>query len=416
MGLQVGIIADDLSGGNSVGYEFSSLAFHTCLIQQLDGLEEIQADVIVYDTETRLDSTELAFQKVKEVAGKFRAPVMIKKMDSLLRGSFGMEIKAIMEQQGHSHILVLPASPKAGRTTVNGYQLVNGQLLVDQKSTDPSSLVEESHVPSLLLRNFEDVGLLSMDSIIKGSEIVTKDLAVLLKRFPVIVADATSQEHLNLVVEAAYSLGIRLFAGTYGIGEAIGRMVGTKQATRKPVLTVIGSLSEMAQRQVHYAQQDPHVRVIPIHFHPFTQLDYEQVIAHYQKEIVQAVNDGWDIIVQTAPSKEEVDKLYRLADQEKMSTRELDRFLARIIQGLILPVLPAVHGLVLTGGATAQAVFEVAASTGVRILPYEVVPSAPAARLMNGPYDGLLFLTKPGSYGEESAIFELISYARLQGG
>jgi uncharacterized protein YgbK (DUF1537 family) len=411
MTVQVGIIADDLSGGNTIGFEFSQIGFETCLVQTMDSDLSLKADVIIFDTETRLCNQDQAYQRVNEAARKICAPIMIKKIDSLLRGNVGTEIKAVMDGQNYSHVLVLAASPNAGRTTVGGFQLVNGALVTDQKITDPSSNVHESHIPTLLtIQMGMEAAHLPLEIILKGKGAILEFLECKMKTHSLIIADGTIQDHLNLVIEAAYSLGIRFFSGTYGLGQAIGKLLSNGQTIPRSVLTVIGSVSEVTRKQVNVASRDPRTQVIEVE-------NIEDInIENCHGKIAEAITKGMDVLLYSAPNKDNLYPFLDKAESQGINQEEVDQKLAKVIQLLVQPFLPKISGLVLSGGATAQAVFQMLSSTGVRIEPYEVVTGVPVARIINGPYAGLLFLTKPGAYGDEGSLQEMISYARLQGG
>ena len=52
--------------------------------------------------------------------------IVLKKIDTGLRGSLGAEIDGAMEALGAAEAFVLPAIPEVGRTTVGGVQLIDG--------------------------------------------------------------------------------------------------------------------------------------------------------------------------------------------------------------------------------------------------------------------------------------------------
>lgn len=417
MSPQVVVVADDLSGGNSVGLEFSGLGFKTCLSQQMPDRERtIEADVIVYNTDTRLSTPAEAYRKLYEMGSDSGAAVIIKKIDSLLRGNVGVEIGAIMDRQKHAHVLVLPASPGAGRKTVGGNQLVHGTLLTDQQSTDPSISVTDSHIPTLLAKDMgKPVGLLPVDIIVKGRQAIREALERLMLTYAVIVADGTKQDHLNEVTAAAYEQGIRFFAGTFGIGEAVGRILNVRRTVTRPVLTIVGSLSDISRRQVMAVHNDHNIKVIPIMLPvEVNHIEPDETAAKYAGEMNAAIGEGYDVLLYTAFNKEHIERVQEYIRRSGVSVKEVEQNISRLLQKLTGPVLPKVSGLVLTGGATAQAIFQLVQSSGLNILSYEVVTGVPAAKIIDGPYRELLFLTKPGAYGEDSALQQMISYVRLQ--
>jgi uncharacterized protein YgbK (DUF1537 family) len=79
---------------------------------------------------------------------------------------------------------------------------------------------------------------------------------------------------------------------------------------------------------------------------------------------------------------------------------------------LVDSVVGRVGGLVATGGATAHSLFTQLNAQGLRLEAQEVLPGTPGARVKGGPYDGLPFVAKPGSQGDEDALVRLAHYMK----
>lgn len=127
---KLGVIADDLTGANDTGVQFSKQGLKTIVLSKADSLVELskQADVIVLDTESRALSKQDAYERVKEAANRLveaKISIIYKKIDSTLKGNIGAEIDAVMDATGINPAIVVPAFPANKRVTVGGYQLVN---------------------------------------------------------------------------------------------------------------------------------------------------------------------------------------------------------------------------------------------------------------------------------------------------
>lgn len=53
---------------------------------------------------------------------------MYKKVDSTIRGQISAEITAALKVFGQTMVVLAPAFPSTGRTTVGGYQLLHGTV------------------------------------------------------------------------------------------------------------------------------------------------------------------------------------------------------------------------------------------------------------------------------------------------
>jgi uncharacterized protein YgbK (DUF1537 family) len=148
------ILADDFTGAHDVGLPFAMLGFDTVVISDPEHLVTVEADIIVVNTGSRDCSVEEAIKHVGDVCRAIQTQelnLLYKKIDSTLRGHIGREIDCIHESFDHHLTIVAPAFPALGRTTVGGYQLVNG-VPVDQTSAgrDPGSPVSTAYLLDLI--------------------------------------------------------------------------------------------------------------------------------------------------------------------------------------------------------------------------------------------------------------------------
>jgi uncharacterized protein YgbK (DUF1537 family) len=122
------VIADDLTGAA----ELAATAHHHGLSATVltRGLAPTSpADVWVYDTDSRLDSPDIAAAKIARLIPTLRAlnPALIyKKTDSVLRGPVRAELEALANPLGLARALLVPANPRLGRTVQAGRYSVNG--------------------------------------------------------------------------------------------------------------------------------------------------------------------------------------------------------------------------------------------------------------------------------------------------
>lgn len=123
----IAVIADDLSGATElagVGWRFGLEA------EILHWTEPVSAaDLVVYNTDSRLSRARAAARCAGRVALKLRraqAAWVYKKVDSVLRGNVLAEIEAICLRLKPRGCLLVPANPQAGRTVHQGRYFIHG--------------------------------------------------------------------------------------------------------------------------------------------------------------------------------------------------------------------------------------------------------------------------------------------------
>lgn len=129
------VIADDLTGACDSAVQFAAVGLRT--VVAIEG--EPEADVVGWSTESRDVEPAEAACRVRRLAGRARADILFKKIDSTLRGNTQTEILAALEAFGLDAALVNPAFPEMGRVVEGGWLRV---------TTDPS--FQPIHLPTLL--------------------------------------------------------------------------------------------------------------------------------------------------------------------------------------------------------------------------------------------------------------------------
>lgn len=371
------VFSDDLTGAHNIGVEFAGYGFKTVAFERVP--DQTDADVLIINTNSRYMPRDAAYNAVHGAAVALFATgaapdVLVKKIDSLLRGNIGAEIDAVLDATGLDRSLVAMASPRLNRTTIGGYQLYNGVPITKMNRLDPISTVESAHVPqniqSQSKRAVHHVPLNSYNNSYK--------------RPGHYVADAATTQHLNDVVVKAYKGGVRCFAGTYGLGNALCRVLSKTVA---PVLVVVGSLSGVSQGQARALAQRTDCAYLP--FSP--QADSWKALGD---ALGLAASLGENPVVHITGALNVSDSLYAK------------------LQETFEPVMGQFGGFIGTGGTTAQLILNLLDAEGVAIAPVELFPGTPAARLIGGAHDGKPFLAKPGAQGDENSLDIMLQVAQ----
>ena len=67
---KISVIADDFTGANDTGLQFSKTGASTCVLHNLSDIGKAlnEFDVVVFDTESRFDDQKIAFEKVIKIS------------------------------------------------------------------------------------------------------------------------------------------------------------------------------------------------------------------------------------------------------------------------------------------------------------------------------------------------------------
>ena len=125
------VIADDLTGAAELAALAHQAGLHAVVLTEAPR-NAVDAEVIVCDSGTRLDSPTLAARKVKQLVERVSAlpnSGLFKKTDSVLRGNVIAEIEACMNALGLHRTLLVPCNPSLGRVINNGRYFIAGQPL-----------------------------------------------------------------------------------------------------------------------------------------------------------------------------------------------------------------------------------------------------------------------------------------------
>ncbi|HVY05987.1 MAG TPA: four-carbon acid sugar kinase family protein [Burkholderiales bacterium] len=126
------IVADDLTGAMDSAGPFAALGVETWVVavpMRCDPATLHSANVVSVNTDTRHLSAVEAAARVDRISrhlGVGDFDVVIKKIDSTLRGNVVAETMALLDAGGRSKALVAPAFPAQGRTVHKGVVHVEG--------------------------------------------------------------------------------------------------------------------------------------------------------------------------------------------------------------------------------------------------------------------------------------------------
>jgi uncharacterized protein YgbK (DUF1537 family) len=387
-GVRAAVIADDLTGAADTGVQLARAGYRTAVAflgASIEAADEL--DAVAADTDSRAADAATARARVRAATERLAgAPIVLKKVDSTLRGPVAAEIAAALEASGRRVAIVAPAFPATGRTTEDGVQLVDGEPVHRTRfAADPIAPAREAHLPTLLAA----AGLECTRVVGAGD---ARGLAGAMASARCVVADARTDADLEAVVRAVPDPSAVLWVGSGGLARALGAAHPGPGAAAPPprddgapagTLVVVGSANVVAREQVQrlLAAGVPHAGLgLPA-------LGAGAVEACAAQARGALARDG-ACVVHPVGTGEGPDLPRRIAEA-------LAEVTARLAEGGL------VGGLVLTGGDTAVGVARALGATGLRV-DDELEPGVPIGRLL-GPR-AYRVVTKAGGFGSPDVL------------
>jgi len=123
--VSVAVVADDLSGAVEAAASFLLHTSRVVVTLSAQATAPARTEVYVVDTDSRSAPASEAAGRVDAVVRALGCvPLVVKKVDSLLRGNLAAELGAV--RQVRPHLVVALALPAAGRTVVGGVVDLDG--------------------------------------------------------------------------------------------------------------------------------------------------------------------------------------------------------------------------------------------------------------------------------------------------
>ena len=379
---ELGVIADDLTGACDVAGCFSTKSGSVRVSLGADadstaagpasagtgadsaGLSTFQ----VFNTQSRsLDgaSARELLRRAGALLGSKR--VILKKIDTYLRGPVGAEMAGLLEglngSGGPWTCVVAPAIPAIGRTTIGGVQYDHG-IRIDARATSCA-----------------------------GSDIVSADVRSVIEQTGgghCRVADAETEEDLERLMETYLGQGNVVFVGSLGLAMALvtqlppsGRRSDPGPPARCPIL-VCGSRHPLSHSQIEHAKGGG-VR----------NLGFDPALMDFRETINPHANAP--ILISILPS--------RPSGSAHSPELILDRFVAACC-ALMARVKP--DGLGVIGGETAYYLLRSLAAQHLEVFDRQAEVIA-CSRVIGGVMNGHRLVCKGGSVGPEDSVHRMFA-------
>lgn len=366
---EIGILADDLTGACDVASCFADVFGQAVVMVSCEGEKaDFSGNFRVINTQSRLMKASECRRLVKSVGLLLEnKPVIFKKIDTALRGSLGAELEGLIEAVGHRRVIVAPALPKIGRTTINGIQYIGGVPVGEtDHSRDIASPTRSSDISEIIKETGD-------------------------AKF--IVEDAQSDDDLEEIVDKYLSGGETVFVGSLGLAEALAkrteRAMAPKPTIRKSKRPIIITASqyERTRTQIGEAVSKYDAKVITVEIEG----DRSSVQAIREKPI--ETNTPLIVRMSSVPSRLRPSELaFRFALKAGDIVEEMDA-----------------DGIGVIGGETAFHLFRQLAATEL-LVSERISDVIACGMIVDGKMKGAPFATKGGSVGADDSIVKMIGY------
>lgn len=399
--MNIAIIADDLTGAADSGIQLvragykTAVAFRGAPIPPSEGL-----DATVVDTDSRLLSSREARERVQETGQAFKsARIVYKKIDSTLRGPIATELEVALRTTERPKAIVAPAFPSAGRSTLEGVQLLHGEPIhKTELADDAHTPVKEGHIPSILGEaGLDDVYTLGTEDL-EDQDTIRQVLSD--ARW--IVVDAEEDAHLEALVSAVPDPSEVLWTGSAGLALALGKVYPgphakddscTASRSARRVLIVVGSTTEVVREQLQCVASEPETVSVPFDSLTVANGRSDEATREAFVDACKALDEECNTALYTTV-EENLDN-----DCARRLVEGLSEVVARLSEEDLF------DALVLTGGDTAVHVARALGARGI-LLEEEIEAGVPVGTLIGPkPYP---VVTKAGGFGAPETLLKAV--------
>ncbi|MBD3171370.1 hypothetical protein GF326_02755 [Candidatus Bathyarchaeota archaeon] len=376
--MRIAVIADDLTGALDTGVQFKQWGYEAKLVENPDNPK---AQAVIINTDTRNKTRDEAYQIVYNIAEQLREyDIIYKKIDSTLRGNPGAEMEAILDATGEKQAILTPAYPPTMRSVKQGHLYIGEDALTETEYIQEHR-EKTSYIPEILDIDTETHIQTNPDNIMKNG---------------IIIIDSDTEKDLQKIA----ANHTRILAGSAGLADALCHTLRDPP----PVMTVIGSTRSETRNQAEQLHRRLDVAIIPLNtLKTLGQTPQYETIQRARR----ALKQRRDLIITSAPSRRVVEQTWGEAKRLDLSQKEIETritmTLAQITEELLKNEL---SGIIITGGATAQAITRQLKTKEITILD-EVQPGVPVIRLDETPA-----VTKAGGFGQPDTLIQATKYLK----
>jgi uncharacterized protein YgbK (DUF1537 family) len=429
----IGVIADDITGSNDIGVMFGKAGYiadiYSYDFSTLSQISEGKPDVLIFDTNSRLDEAKTAYDKVfkatKDIQ-KAGASQFFNKTCSVFRGNIGAEFDAMMDALGEEFAIVVVGFPKNGRQTINSVHYVHGNKLEEsQFKDDPIHPMKESNLVSILqAQTKRKVKAVHHDIIKKGSTVIKKKIQQLKvsENAQYVILDVGDQQDLFEIAQAVHEETV--ICGSSALAEEIPKVRKQQEVRtsalplpeldkKKGIFCAAGSLMPQTYDQIEYMKNKEKLVVELDTLSLLTTNHSDEMIAQLIRRVVTTINEGKNVILHSSNTRDKVRATKEEGAKRGWSNTEISRYISETIAHITANVIGQTeqYRFVIAGGDTSATVCEALQIRGMRVWE-EIQPGLPSCLSHTDP--PYLFVLKSGSFGSPDFIEQAINHLTEQ--
>jgi uncharacterized protein YgbK (DUF1537 family) len=409
---KLAVIADDLTGACDTACQFSLYGFLP-EVMHLTGCGERYPQFLVCNSESRKDDAGTAQQKIFDIASallRAHYQPFYKKLDSTLKGPWCAELAGMAKAVQPEIIVVAPAFPAWGRTTVEGVQCVQGRPVWESRfhalpHGDGPPTAEPGDLVHALQSQFgKRVRHVRRPSLKRGAAAVAKEMdSARFQGFPFLVFDAEVEEDLRTIVLAGCRLERKiLWAGSGGLARCLPLAWGLRARQKdlhlswSQILAINGSFNPANKEQLGSLEQGG----TAVYWIEDEDAEDETRCRRKVESLLGLLAQGRDVALSVRLNKpiRSAIQLQRLQDALQFAATRCLRAADKI-------------GLILIGGDTAIKLYRNLQAAAIRI-EGEVQPGVPHGRWVGGRLDGQPVVTKAGGFGQADTLIRAVAFLK----
>ncbi|MGM0240135.1 four-carbon acid sugar kinase family protein [Enterococcus sp. AZ103] len=389
------IIADDFTGANDTGVQLRKNNIETEVL--LFPSKVSHENSIVLDTESRTIPAKEAYRKVRSMTEKIlkkdNFDLVYKKIDSTLRGNISEELQAVIDVYQPDKVVFAPAFPKISRQTINGRHYLNGYPLMETEiANDPLNPIWTDNLVELVKKVTSNIKEYQLNEL--SSDLILTDSYIH-------IFNIETDQQLNILSKALKKQNEKiLFVGSAGLAESLFTVED------QPVLSVVGSISEVSLQQMTVAETQG-TKVVSLEINDLLQ---EDVNDRYTKKVLSLLETKQDVILTVTRKKTDYLETVKLFESLGITDKkEISNLIKARLASITKKTLENTNiaGIFLTGGDTAIEIIHQLGGNGCKIIE-EVDTGVVKSRLVGGLWDGLQIVTKAGAFGQPETIQQSI--------
>jgi len=424
----IGVVADDTTGANDIGVMFAKHGYVAQIAtwQNGEALVDPRAEIVVIDTDSRLDPRALAYEKVFAATRQLVAlgcTTLHKKTCSVFRGNIGAEFDAMLDAARGQFCVVSLAFPKNGRQTLQGIHTLNGRRLEDSPFVhDPVHPTRESDLVQILRAQTQRrVGLVILEEVRAGTAALRATLTARSADCDYCIVDAIEQADLTALAAVVHDFPF--LAGSSALAEELPKfwprraqrdlLSGRNFSDPHGVLIVSGSLTPQTKAQTSALIGSGMPAIVLDSRSVFDDAARRTEIERATQAALIPLRVGRDTLVMAGQEDDVVSATKAAGERHGLdplaASKVVSAALAEVAQALVEAT--GLKRLVVAGGDTSGTVCRRLGIRGNLVLA-EIAPGLPSGLALGRD---LLIVLKSGSFGGPDFISSAVTHLKTLG-